>query len=268
MITPNIRKSFIAATVLAAFGLGALSPAHSLTVGAKWDPLYGPPFVGLNDSSTADDMWWSGSADVFISQSCLDGSGGGSLANKTIYATTGGCGGQGQLVLQNAVNELTIGDGGIPLQTLNFGALGKTVQVNSVKFNQFGQVEAIDTNFSEPFLQGTPYGFANGINLSNYYFSFGITAAGAQLYHLSKTYKHDSTGHDDAELFWKGVGNGHLGALCSPGSTTLSTTDCGFSTNLATMTFAPIAYVPEPSTSMLVFAALGLVGYARRRTQA
>lgn len=253
MLISALKKPIACAAVLGAVGLAAMAPAHALTVGARWDPRYGAPFLGPDPDSVNDDMWWSGSASMFIPTECIVGS----VAGQTLT-----CDG---MLLKDAKNELRTGEFGDSFETLDFGARG-TVKINSVTFDAFGQVKSIDTNYFEPLIKGTKTDFS--VNL--YEFSFGISNAGALLFHLDPNgiFKHDHTGHDDADRFWNGVGKGHLAELCpSPGKIKNSTTSCGFSENLGIMKFDQIVYnaVPEPGTSALLLAASGAAALAMRR---
>ena len=252
MLMSMLNKPVACAAMLAAIGLGAIAPAHALTVGAKWDPRYGAPFLGPDLSSEADDMWWSGSASMYIPTECVAGS----VAGQTLT-----CAG---MLLQNAKNFLTIGERGTLIDTLNFGATG-TVKINSVTFDAFGQVKSIDTNYFEPLIQGS----APQFNVDQYEFSFGISSLGALLFHLDPDgiTKHVH-GHDDDDRFWNGVGKGHLAKLCPPpGRIKTSTTSCGFSENFGIMTFDQIVYaaVPEPGTYALLLAASGAAAFSMRR---
>jgi hypothetical protein len=249
---PKIRVA-IAAAMGALVSLAAVTPAQAIIVGPRWDPLYGLPFVGADTNSTADDMWWSGRGEVFINDSCvLPGLGSGEQI-------VTGCG----MRVQNSFIDLTVGQGGSLVETLDFSAA--TVQVFAAKFFD-GQLVGIISDFFDPWVRGT----ASTFSVGDYDFTYAFSYAGALLYHASQVdfvEKHDH-GHEDSDHFWNGVGNGHLTLACSSVPVQEDGLSCGFSDTYATVEFdriSPPAGIPEPQTYALMLLGLGAIGMTTRR---
>ena len=248
MLQMRVRKALFGLAVASATALGA-APTHAITVGATWDPVYGSPYLAGVDGGM-NNMWWSGQGEIFIPTDCVP-------ADTAVVTCAG-------MEVRNAFIYLRDGEFATsPFATLNFSA--NTVQINKASFVG-GQLVGVDSNYFEPW-QSTA---ATLFNVDAYQFTFGFTYGGALLFHADKDgfEKHESTGHNDPDRFWNGVGKGHLTSFCPEAeSITKSTTACGFSQNVATVEFAVIA-VPEPQTYALMLAGLAVVGFvARRRRQ-
>jgi hypothetical protein len=103
-------------------------------------------------------------------------------------------------------------------------------------------------------------------NVSSFAFNLAFTTAGATLFHdslVDNAERHKQ--HIDRGVFWNGKGYGHLkDSYCTPDKTVVSTTACGYSQNIATVTFGPLV-VPEPGSVSLMLAGLLAVTMATRR---
>ena len=247
MMSVKVKKLFIAAALLAAGGFGAVAPSQALTVGGRWDPLYGSPF--LDTATTNTDMWWSGQALFTVPDTVACAA----TAVNSFLVTCGG------MFVSNAKVFLSDGSGGPVVDTLSFAG---TLALTKVKFGTDGTtVLWVESNWWNPLAAGS----ATQYNLSNYLFSVSFAQQGANLFHTGRGIyleAHGGHGPDDKVLFWNGEGNGHIGDLCSPVNAPGDGDLCGFSNTIGTMVFAPI---PEPSTYALMLAGLGALAFMARR---
>ncbi len=254
MLKSTVQKS-IAALVVVSAAIFAMSPAHAIVVSGSWDPKYGVPFEGGDPLSTDDDMWWSGTARYSIPDSCL--------TTSAVVTCSG-------MFVTSAEVELRQGAGGTLLGTLLFGGLsGGSAAITSLRFDSFGNVVWVESNYFEPLASVTSL-TSNLYGLSGYSFSLGFDASGAMLFHTENTAFLDRHGDhgDQSGVFWNGVGKGHIGELCSPTTAPGDGIRCGFSDSSGVVTFSPINAIPEPGTYALMLAGLGAVGFmARRRRQ-
>jgi hypothetical protein len=246
-LTTSLKKAVMLAVVGATAWLAA-TPASAIIVNGKFDPRYGLPFVGTDPDPnvTSDDMWWSGEATFFIpdTPACAP--------DANMIVTCSG------MYVTNAVVYLTQGQNGTPLDTLSF--TGSSVITSAKLVAGGGNIEWANSNWFEPLVAGTSLTFS----LNNYLFSLGFDEQGALLFHTEKSAfldRHGSHG-DQEDVFWNGVGKGHLGELCGPDSGAGDGLLCGFSDDHADVIFTP---VPEPSTYALMFAGLAAVGFMARR---
>lgn len=254
MFKKRLKKTFASATLLVGAGLCAVTPANAIVVGGAWDPWYGSPFLGSDSSSTNDDMWWSGSALFYIPDACMA-----TVSGSNLQLTSATCSG---MSVSDATVNLTVGEGGTTVSTLNFSG---TAALTTVQFTAGGgAVSWVESAWWNPLASGTGTTF----DLGNYYFSLGFSELGANLFHTEKTAfldRHGSHGPDERTFFWNGNGTGHLGDLCGPTTAPFDGDRCGFSDARGTVIFAPI---PEPSTYALMFAGLAAVGLMARRRRA
>jgi hypothetical protein len=103
-------------------------------------------------------------------------------------------------------------------------------------------------------------------NVSAFAFNLAFSLEGATLFHdaLAETADRHKN-HVDRGVFWNGKGYGHLkDSYCAPDRQTVSTATCGYSQNIATVTFSPLAVVPEPGSVPLILAGLLTLTLATR----
>jgi hypothetical protein len=243
------------AAALALAASMAASPAHAISGSMSWDPRYGSPFLGSDNSSTADDMFWSGNATYFIPDAC---------AAQLVAGATVTCAGMEVQAIQVKLSAGDLGGGGTLVDTLDFSF--QALSITTLKLNGSGNVAWILTGLFDEFVDGNSTAFA----LNTFGFTISFDSNGATLYHAStEAVEKHKNGHEDADHFWKGVGKGHFSEAC--GSTpddvdfSFNTSLCGFSSEVATVTFAPIASIPEPQTYALMLVGLAAMGFVTRR---
>lgn len=249
MISIPTVKNLAAAALVAGACFVPVTPAHAIVVGGNFDPVYGSPFQGTDGS-----MFWYGTADFHIKDSCvLTGTG-------LVTSQPGSCG-AGNMFVDNAKVYLSTAALGTPFATLTFTGSAEIFVASFVG----GQLASVTSDYFMPW--AIPTVVTNTFNVAGFTFNLGFDYDGAMLFHSSNSgIPHHLHGHDDTEQFWNGNGYGHLAKPCSITLTTEDTDFCGHGNTAATVTFDRIALnVPEPQTHALLLLGLGAVGVAARR---
>jgi hypothetical protein len=202
-------------------------------------------------------MYWAGTANFVFGDNCvLPTNGSIDTAIQTTCAMT----------VEDAVVGLYNGDpknGGSKFATLTFSG------VNNIGLATFsgGNLTGVYSDYFDPWQTAVlSQTGVDPFNVSSFAFNLAFTTAGATLFHdslVDNAERHKQ--HIDRGVFWNGKGYGHLkDSYCTPDKTVVSTTACGYSQNIATVTFGPLV-VPEPGSVSLMLAGLLAVTMATRR---
>jgi hypothetical protein len=250
----SLLKGWFRATALAgAVSVTALAPANAVVIiTGAYDPVYGLPFSGTNGS-----MYWAGTANFVFDNNCTLPTNG---TIDTAVQTT--C---GMTVEQAVVGLYTANptNGGSKFATLTFAG---AANIALATFSG-GNLTGVYSDYFDPWQTAV---LANtGVdpfNVSAFAFNLAFSLEGATLFHdaLAETADRHKN-HVDRGVFWNGKGYGHLkDSYCAPDRQTVSTATCGYSQNIATVTFSPLAVVPEPGSVPLILAGLLTLTLATR----
>ena len=223
MIQTRARSALVSAAIFIGAMLGAYGQAHAAVYRGSWDPAFGAPFAGLG---------WKGSATFSIPDACLAASG-------WIDNTTTGCAAGGMKVLGATVdfyNASTDPSGLSVLETLTFSNPSWLVYSMEVTANT---------------LTGVYSGFSEPVNAS-------IPLAGGGAYYFDLAFLDGINGPGSV----KGASLFYTKGLLNPTCAFLGSSKCGYSANIAPVTYA---LVPEPATVALVLAGLGAIGLVAPR---
>ena len=228
MLQMRVRKALFGFAVAGAAALGAAGPAHAIQISGSWDPTFGSSFTGLG---------WNGTANWFIPDACLPGSG--TINNSASCSVLGG----GMYMINATVNFYALSDSTMATKaTLTFAPNQYIVQsVVAAGFNLSGVTSTYTT---AGVLSGNA-AFINSLDLDE--FAWGLTFVGGQ-----------------ARLAFAEWENSESKQECPFGQT--KSDDCGindgvnFPANIAFST-----PVPEPQTFALMLAGLGSMGFLLRR---
>lgn len=238
-----------------AFGVSLLAPAPAdarVVIGGAYDPVYGMPFTGTSGS-----MYWKGTANFVFDDGCslpINGS-----IDTTIQTTCG-------MTVEQAVVGLYTGDpngGGLQFATLTFSGVAN---IGLATFSG-GNLTGVYSDYFDPWQTANLVTIGvDPFNVSSFAFNLAFSTAGATLFHDSLADSEERhKNHIERGVFWNGKGYGHLkDSYCSPVRTVISTTACGYSQNIAVVTFSRLV-VPEPGSVSLVLAGLMAATMVSRR---
>ncbi len=224
----RLKNSLASGLIAAAACLGAAAPAQAVVYVGNWDPAFGGIFPNLGFKGTA----------TFSLPAACDGLTG------LYFNASPGCGGGAMQILSASLSFYNLANPASTLQTLNFTSPGAVISAS------------VATPISLAFIPGST--LLTGLTSD---FSSGVLGTIAESQFSGNSYRFylrfsgTSTvlaySHSDASL-----------ANCTFTDSAL----CGLSATSPTVTFRPLAAIPEPETYALMLLGLAAVGFAARRS--
>jgi hypothetical protein len=249
----SIRKSAVSAAFVVAALFGWAAPAQALLVVGRWDPAFGAPF-----NSPGSVLGWEGTAQWFLPDACVPGSG--------LVLNSAACSAGGMTMLGATVefyNFSTDPAGNSPLATLSFGPASASVSRMNVAGSS---VLGVDTSLTSAL---TPSSSFAGIG--NYSFALQFSGANVRLFYALngqvQSFGATNTGAKDDDESDCDDDDKCAPKPCAIGE--LAAPRCGVNDPRSPARVSFTSTVPEPQTPALMLAALGATALiARRRRHA